>query len=367
MLTSQNYSIKEFKLEDGTIPDGFNCAVIAGPMESFTDYELFQIDQFLMRGKNLALFLDAFKEVAPPQQQSFGFNRPASYVPIDTGLEKLLVHYGVRIRKSYVMDENCYRQRVPDRFGGGETPFYFAPIIQSQNINHDVGFMKNIKGLVAMTISPLGLDTKRIKENGLSACKLFSSSTKSWEMKGQINLHPRFIRPPQSSEEQGSLPLAYILEGEFPSYFAGKAIPEKKPGETDVDEDTEKTADKKPDIDLSQIESEGEFLLKGKPGKIFIMASSEMLKDNILDVQGRSPNAMFIMNVLDYLNNLEGIAVMRSKEQRFNPLNDTKAGTKVFVKSFNIAGLPLLVVLFGLLVWFRRHARKKRIQMMFQK
>jgi ABC-2 type transport system permease protein len=367
MLTSQNYSIREFSLEDGTMPDSFNCAVIAGPTESFTDYELFQIDQFLMRGKSLALFLDAFKEVAPPQQQPFGFNRPSSYVAINTGLEKLLEHYGVRLKKSYVMDEYCYRQRVPDRFGGGETPFYFAPIIQSQNINNDLGFMRNIKGLVAMTISPLALNTERIKENGLNARKVFSSSAKSWEMKGQINLHPRFIRPPESSEEQESFPLAYILEGEFPSYFAGKPIPEKKSEETDAEDNAEKPAGNKPDVDLSQIESKGEFLLKGKPGKIFIMASSEMLKDNVLDEQGRSPNAMFIMNVLDYLNNLEGIALMRSKEQRFNPLHDTKAGTKVFVKSFNIAGMPVLVILFGLMVWFRRHSRKKRIQMMFQR
>jgi hypothetical protein len=73
------------------------------------------------------------------------------------------------------------------------------------------------------------------------------------------------------------------------------------------------------------------------------------------------------MNVLDFLNDREEIAVMRSKEQRFNPLDDTGAGVRTFVKSFNIGGLPVLVVLFGLAVWFRRHSRKKRIQMMFQK
>jgi len=366
MLTSQNYTIKEVNLKDGTIADSFNCIVVAGPTADFTDYALFQIDQFLMRGKNLALFLDVFKEVASPQQQAFGFNRPSSYVPVNTGLEKLLEHYGIRIKKSYVMDENCYKQRLPDRFGGGATPFYFAPIIKSQNINDDVGFMRNIKGLVAMKISPLELDTERVKENGLNTRKLFTSSAKSWEMKGRINLDPRFIRPPQSSDEQGSHPLAYILEGEFPSYFAGKPIPEKRTEETDTKEDPEKPADNKP-VDLSQIESERASLSKGKAGKIFIMASSEMLKDNFLDEQGRSPNAMFIMNVLDFLNNLEGISEMRSKEQRFNPLYDTKAGIKVFVKSFNIAGLPLLVVLCGLLVWFRRHSRKKRIQMIFQR
>ncbi|MBW2173343.1 MAG: hypothetical protein JRF64_01610, partial [Deltaproteobacteria bacterium] len=133
------------------------------------------------------------------------------------------------------------------------------------------------------------------------------------------------------------------------------------------EEDAKKSAEKKPDVDLSKIEGEGEFLSKGKAGKIFLMASSEMLKNNMLDETGRSPNAVFIMNVLDFMNNREKTALMRSKEQRFNPLDDTEAGTKTFVKSFNVAGLPVAVVLFGLLVWFRRHSRKKRIQMMFQK
>ena len=87
----------------------------------------------------------------------------------------------------------------------------------------------------------------------------------------------------------------------------------------------------------------------------------------MLDPAGRSPNAMFIMNVLDFLNNREAIAMMRSKEQRFNPLDETGAGTRTFIKSFNIVGLPVLVVISGLLVWSCRHSRKKRIRMMFQK
>jgi hypothetical protein len=58
---------------------------------------------------------------------------------------------------------------------------------------------------------------------------------------------------------------------------------------------------------------------------------------------------------------------MRGKEQRFNPLEDTQPGVKTFVKAFNIGGLPVLVIIFGLGVWFRRHSRKKHIQMMFSK
>ena len=365
-LVSQTYTLKNVSIEDGVIPEGINCLIIGGPTEAFSDYELFQIDQFLMRGNSLALFLDAFKEVMPSDQQGRSFGTPR-YVPVNTGLERLLEHYGIRIRKSYVMDENCYKQNLPSGLGGGERPIYFVPIIKNQFINQDLGFMRNIKGLITMKVSPVELDAKRIGESGLKAHKLFASSERSWEMSGRINLNPMFIRPPQSGEGQRSLPLAYVLSGEFPSYFAGKPLPEKSLKKGSEKSGEEQKAADKTELDLSKIESEVKVLSKGKPGKILLVASSEMLKDNLLDAKGRSPNATFIMNVLDFLNNREGIAVIRSKEQRFNPLYEATAGTKTFVKSFNIVGLPVLVVLFGLFVWVRRHARKKQIQMMFQK
>ncbi len=367
-LISQNYTIKNVNLKDGAIPGGFNCLVIARPTETFTDYELFQIDQYLMRGKNLALFLDAFREVTPPAQRSVSFPQGPRYGPLNTGLEKLLEHYGIRIIKSYVMDENCFRQRVPTRFGGGETPIYFAPIIKNQFINKQLKFMENIKGLVTIKISPLELNSERFAADGLQVHKLFASSENSWEMRDPINLNPMFIQPPKSGADMRSRDLAYILEGGFTSYFAGKPIPVQKEAEKDSEKTIQSngTEEKKTDVDPAQVQSEGEFLTKGRPGKIFLVASSEILKDNILNVTGRSPNDTFVLNVVDFLNDREDIAVMRGKEQRFNPLGDSGAATKTFVKSFNIVGLPILVNLFGLLIWFRRHSRKRQIQLMFQ-
>jgi len=72
-----------------------------------------------------------------------------------------------------------------------------------------------------------------------------------------------------------------------------------------------------------------------------------------------------MMNVIDYLNDRGDVAVMRSKEQRFNPLEDPTPAMRTMTKAVNIAGLPILVVLFGVGVWLRRIARKKRIQAMF--
>jgi len=378
-LISENYSLKQINLEKESIPDNLKSMVIARPTLPFSDYELFQIDQFLMKGKNLVLFLDRFMEMRPGNQQggNIGGQQPV-YVPLDTGLEKLLDHYGIRIKKSYVMDENCFRQTLPAELGGGERPIYFAPIIKSRFINNELDFMKNIKGMIALRVSPLELDPERATGNGLKATRLVASSEKSWEMSGRITLNPMFIQPPSSSDDMQSQPLAYILAGEFPSYFAGKPIPVKEIDEKESENkdnaaakqpppNEATVAEKQSEIDMSKIVTAGQFVAKGKPAKIFLMASADMLKDNILDASGRGPNATYILNVIDYLNGREDIAVMRGKEQRFNPLNDTKAGTKTFVKTLNIIGLPAFVVLFGILVWFRRHARKKNIQMMFHK
>ncbi len=384
MLIEQNYSIKPVNLNETNIPESLNTLIVARPTEAFTEHELFQIDQFLMRGKSLALFVDSFKEVMPGGQQGMALGRGPMYLPINTGLEKLLKHYGISIKKSYVMDENCYKQELPQQLGGGERLIYFAPVIKNKFINKDLRFIKNIKRLIAIKVSPLEIEKERVEKNGLTAHRLFASSEKSWEMKGQINLNPMLISPPPA-EEKKVMPLAYILEGQFPSYFAGKPIPVKKAPENKPSEN--KSPENKPEnkkdktndknqiasqekisgIDSPKIESEGEFISKGSQAKIFIISSSDMLTDNVMDQAGRSPNSVFFMNVLDYLSNREEIAVMRSKEQRFNPLQETEAGTKTFLKSFNIAGLPILVVIFGLFIMVRRHSRKKHILMMFQK
>ncbi len=378
-LVSRNYSLKPIHLKTDSIPEALGCLVIARPTEKFSDYELYQIDQALMRGTSLALFMDAFKEEMPQNRQMMGYSPGPSYTPIDTGLEKLLAHYGVKIEPAFVLDENCFRQRVGQQFGGGERPIYFAPLIGNDQINHDPAFMKNIKQLVALKMSPLTLDEKRIAENNLKARWLFKSSEKSWEMKEQINLNPMSIKPPQSDDQFSSKTLAYVLEGNFPSYFDGKDIPVKtveEQGDENADtaseiqtsslETGDEASEKPSGVDLSGIKGKARFIAGGQPARIFVASSSELVKNVILDEKGKNSNAVFVMNVIDALNNRADIAKMRSKEQRLNPLNETSALTKTLVKTVNIAGLPILVIFFGLFMWLKRNARKKQIQKMFQ-
>jgi len=368
-LLGSTYNIEQFNVAEDMVPAGIKSIIIARPTEPFTDWELFQIDQALMRGQNLAIFLDPFKENVSQNMGMMGLQSQVSYEPLDTGLEKLLAHWGVSVGRSIVMDETCYSQTTSQGLGGGRQSIYYAPIIQPENINQSMPMMQNIKEFLALKVSPLTLDKETLSKNGLAATVAFSSSERSWEMEAPINLNPLYHTPPGSDDAFGKKTLACLIEGPFPSYFAGKEIPEKPdeenatPDEDGIEEESlsEQDAPTSPTVTSS-----GAIIEQGKPAKVFLIGSGEMLRDNLLDTEGTSPNSMLVMNMIDTLNGHEDIALMRSKTQSHNPLDTTGALTKTVVKTINIAGLPLLVVLFGLFVWMRRHVRKKSIQKMFQ-
>jgi len=367
-LLSSVYTFKAANLALNPIPDSFKTLMIAGPKQDFSDWELLQIDQFLMKGKSLAIFLDSFREIRQDNNAYSSFDQPV-FLPLNTGLEKLLDHYGVRVKKSYIMDKSCYVNRGQD---GSEMPIYFVPILKEKQINQDFSFTKNISEIVMVKNSPLEIDQEKIGRHKLKATQMLASSDKSWEMAGKINLLPYMIQPPTDEKEFAGRPLAYLVEGEFPSYFADKPLPEKpqkqeeeKPAdETGPTGQVQKSAPAAPD---THIKEEKGIITRGKPGKIFIIGTSDILRDNLLDEEGVSPNAMFLLNILDYLSGKEDIANMRSKNQKFNPIGETKPFTRNLIKTFNIVGLPVLFILLGVFIWARRKAKKKMIQQMFKK
>ena len=360
-LVSSRYSIKPVDLKTGAVPDGLNCLIIARPTEKFSDYELFQIDQALMKGTSLAFISDSFHEAAAP----CGMGMPLAQVPIDTGLEKLLTHYGINIKKAYVLDKQCYKHQASQEMGGGEQNIYFAPLLKEASINTAPEFMANIKGLIAMQISPLELVKENIDKEKITVTKLFSSSEESWLMEDMINLNPMFITPPEKKEEMKSYDLAYLLSGTFTSYFKGKPLPEKVLGEKDITGETAETktgnAAKKPAENPMPLKAGYSFLETSKPAKLFVLPCSQMLEDNMLDPEGQSTNATFILNIIDHLNGEDDIAVLRSKQQTINPIARTTPFDRGFIKAVNIIGLPILVILFGFGVFIKRRARKKKI------
>lgn len=359
-LLSSRYTVKPVNLKNDTIPDGLNCLVIPQPTEKFSDYELFQIDQALMKGTSIAFFSDAF------QQASLQPGMPPMFNPLDTGLDQLLNHYGIHIKTAYVMDKQSYKAKVPPEMGGGEQAIYFYPLLKNESINTSPDFMHNLKGLVAGQISPVELVKENIDETAVTATQLLTSSDRSWLMEKNIDLNPQMIRPPQDDEAFDSYAMAYVLEGNFTSFFKGKAIPEKivekEKTEDGVEQEPLKTD---PPASASPVTAQNTVIETGKSAKLFVLPSSLMIQDTMIDPQGRTMNATFILNAIDHLNHDDGMAKLRAKQQNLNPIQETSPALRTVFKAFNIVGLPVLVILFGLGVLAKRTSRKKKLASRF--
>ncbi len=275
------------------------------------------------------------------------------------------------------MDKVAYKHQPRE---GGEQIIYFAPMLKEDTINNTPSFMRNIKGIIAMQASPLSVETDVLESGNVAATRLLSSSKESWLMKDNINLNPMFISPPESSEEMSSYDMAYLLEGTFTSYFKDKPVPEKKTGETDIpasgetedhqettdSEETEGVSESMTPVDSQEVVAQNRILETSVPVKIFVLGCSQMLMDNMLDPEGRTTNATFILNAIDHLNGEDEIAALRSKQQTLNPLDATIPVVRGAIKTLNIAVLPVLVFVFGLMVWGTGKARRKKIANQFK-
>jgi len=356
-LVSTNYTIKGLLLERREIPASLKSLLIVSPREKLSDWALFQIDQFLMGGGSVILFLDAFDVFIDRQPGSGELSGMPFYSPRETGLEQMIEHYGVILSPSYVLDEDCYISREQNQQGGiDEVPIYFAPVIGKDSFNQNLDYLKNLNGLITISTAPLRL--VRAGEDEPIAHLLFSSSDQAWDLNYEeiLRVNPINAQPPRLGKK--SYPLAYFLEGEFSSYFAGKPIP-ARPELIATGREDESEA-----FLGAAMAIEEKFVPRGK-GKLFVMGSSTVLEASLLDPEGQGPNSLFLLNVLDVMNDQEERAVMRVKGEGLPPIEETTAHRRTFIKTFNIAVLPALVAAAGALVWLYRAGRKRRIQRRF--
>ena len=84
-LISGMYELKDIDLNSDNIPAGMNSIIINGPKMDFTEEELYKIDQFLLRGGNVMLFVDGIVETG--KDQMYGI---ANFGQNETNIERLL-------------------------------------------------------------------------------------------------------------------------------------------------------------------------------------------------------------------------------------------------------------------------------------
>ncbi len=335
-IISDKYSFYQLDLTSEQIPSRLSSIVIDGPVETYSDIELYKLDQFVLRGGNLIVFIDPFNEEYPESQNSF-YAQP-SYTPVHTGLEKLLNNWGISMGKDYVMDQNCFEQNSKNI---GKMKFYFAPMLQKTAFDKKSVITKNLGYVIMLQNSSIDV-SKAYENKNADVTILAKSSPKSWLMDKNINLTPSFITPPTDKSLMAEQNLAVLIEGKFTSAY------DEEVKDDNVSDDSVKSAS---------------YLTESiQNGKIFVTGSSKITTGQIIDETGDQPVAMFLRNVIDYMNGQEDLCTMRTKGLSINTLTIRSGAAALFAKYFNMFGLVLVVALTGLCTMIKISAKRHNIR-----
>jgi ABC-2 type transport system permease protein len=348
----KDYNLKTLNLNtQPAIPDTFKLLVIVKPTNKFTDLEKLKIDQYVMRGGKLLLFID--KLYAELDSLKSMNNQVVAY---DRGLEldDLLFKYGARINPDLLMDLQC--DYLPFVTNNSQQMEYlrwnYFPLFESKS-NHPIN--KNI-GLVAGQFVN-SIDT--VEAEGIKKTILLSSSPNSRTIttpaliSGKENINA----PEDDKFKQANIPAAVLLEGKFQSLFNNR-------------------------LSQAMNDSLQQYGFAFQPqavsdGKIIIVADGDMVL-NAADKNGPLPmgvnrytagtqyeyqfaNKDFLQNCLDYLVDQSGLSEAKAKDYTLRLL-DTKKVTaeKTTWQIINIVIPVALVFLFAIIYqWLRRRKYTK--------
>lgn len=336
-LVSDRYTFREIDLANEEIPSKYTAIVIDGPKSSFTDEELYKIDQYILRGGNVLVFADSFDEKIPEGEMAY-YMQP-SYTANGTNLNVLLEKYGIELGKNYVMDKNCYSQNNQNY---GKVNFYFAPMLQKDSLNQKSEITKNL-GYVIM-IQNSSVDVSKAQDNkDLKVTVLAKSSPDSWTVDKDISINPLAISVPSETESFKSENLAVLIEGKFSSAFDSSPEKEKLSG-------------------YNSLSAKNHLSKSVQNGKILVITSSKLTTSQLLDENGSEPVSLFVRNAVDYMNGETELCAMRTKGLSLSTLTVKNVQASVFAKYFNEAGLAVIVAVCGLLVLLKIRAKKRAIR-----
>ena len=211
--------------------------------------------------------------------------------------------------------------------------------------------------------SEVSLNADRIKTLGLQGQTLVSSSPESWTMEGRISFNPAVMEPGDSPLK--SYVLAASVSGRFESYFRGRDIPAPD----------KKKADKKQGPSMIQTVARLDETVRSGQSRIIVLGTSEIARSGFMMYAGKvlagsrreegNSNNHLLHSMVDYLAGNYHVPEMKSKSLDYNPLDKTEDSTRFMLKVVNIAGVPLLVVIGGLVMWRMRRLRRERIRAFF--
>lgn len=329
------YNITTVDLQAGDPVDAsVTTLVVAGPKQPLSDREKYEIDQFIMRGGKAIFLIDP---VTINMQTLQG-------TPLPTGLNDLLEHYGVKLGNNLITDLRSHDNVQTQR--GFMTVIQDYPYfvkIRSQNFSKEHAVTSQLESLTLPWTSSL----ETVAVDGVKATALAKTTEFGQSFQGYYNVMPGTQIP---KGEYKVFTTVASLEGKFKSFYAGKEIPAIS---TPTDDETENENEATPPNEESD---ERTTINESADTQIIVVGTAQVL------TQLSRNSVDFFLNSIDWLTQGDTLIGIRSHTITDRPLKETTNFEKAFIKYLCIVGIPLLVVLIGLV----RYLLKGRVKRMVE-
>ena len=362
-LLADNFNVEAEDLTDGKVSTKADVLFVMAP-ENLSQTQLFAVDQFLMQGGTVLMATSPFK--ASLSRENLAVR------PYQSGLNQWLEQYGVQQNSTLLLDPQHAALPVPvTRQAGGFTfqdmrlldyP-WFADI--RQDAMAEMPLFSQLPQLVVPWASPFDIQNK---EN-IRVTPLLHSSKGSW-LSGQTSVMPTLDASGQvsypSGDTAGSPTVAVMLEGQFKSWFSGKASPLQDQKADEAKGENEKSV---PEQNKTNTELYPVLEQANAGARLILFGSNDMFSDAVSQLVGGAQGSEFLNNLQLLANTVDwatadpALLDIRARGQFNRTLPPLDRAEQQFLEYLNYA--LVLVLILGIAL-IQRWLQRRRLQQLYR-
>lgn len=321
--------------------DKLKMLIIAKPRKPFTETEKYKINYFVMNGGRVLWSID---QVNAELDSLRGRNGQMA-INSNLNLDDMLFMYGSRVNYNIIADPaNSAEIPVSTGVVGGQNqmqlvPWIYYPILLPDTAESVVKKLDGVKSEFPSTVDTIGI--KGVKKSYILSTSPYNKVYNlpklfSLQMVGE-QLDPRSF---QSKPQQVGL----MLEGNFPSVFAGRPLP----------------ATITQPYTLANI---------SKPAKMIVIGDGDIFKNQVSEQNGTPfplgfdrysqrtfGNKALLLNIVDYFTDNDNLIALRNKEVKIRLLDKAKVKLEKTKWQFINVVAPLILLIFFAI--FQHYYRK---------
>ncbi len=349
-LARQNFQIKKVEIGQDLLLDGnTDVLVITKPTQKFSEDDKFILDQYVMRGGKVLWLLD--QVIA--DMDSFKIASSIFSVARETNLDDLLFRYGVRVNNDLVLDLYCVPVPIVEEIAGNPVPklypWVFYPMVRGEQ---SIPIVKNLDPVLLKF--PSSIDTIQSPDIKKTILLSSSSNARTQNIPFQIALEGARQKPQPTLFNKKDIPLAVLLEGQFTSHYAHRAVQSQR--------------------ELMEKENVPILSSAVSPSRMIVVSDGDIIV-NETDPNGQPlplgyyridrktyANKDFLLNAIEYLTDNSNLISARNRDIYMRLLDREKVQDKKKFWQLITVGLPIpILLLFGWIFNFRRRLKYSKL------